>query len=246
MNTNIFIATPMYGGMCHGIFAMSLLNLAPELFAHGISVAFAPLLNESLITRGRNLLVQRFLDGDCTHLMFIDADIGFRPADIVQMVAADVDVIGGIYPMKGINWNAIKVAALAGKGAESLAIHGTMYTARWLDEHPEPIDGVVEVKHCATGFMLIKRQVFERLAPHVPEYVNDLPDNMSRIERATIREYFATVIDPETRQLLSEDYSFCNLARAHNIKIHAALWPQLLHEGSYIFGHPDSWGFRKP
>ena len=96
--SKIFIATPMYGGMCTGSYTQGVLNLGNILRGQGIESMMSFMFNESLITRARNALTQAFLKTDCTHLMFIDADINFNPNDVVTMLQAEKDVIGGIYP----------------------------------------------------------------------------------------------------------------------------------------------------
>ena len=92
----------MYGGMCHGVYAQSILSMPGILQQNEIDVVFSFMFNESLIQRARNLLAANFMKTDCTHLMFIDSDIRFNPADVVKMVQADKEVICGIYPKKEI------------------------------------------------------------------------------------------------------------------------------------------------
>ena len=101
---HIFVATPMYGGLCYGFYMQSGLKLQTMCKDSGLNLSFSMLFNESLIQRARNLLAANFLKSDATHLMFIDADILFRPEDIFPMLEADKDIICGIYPKKEINW----------------------------------------------------------------------------------------------------------------------------------------------
>src|SRR5210317_1932527 len=83
----IFVATPMYGGLCHGMYTKSTADLARLCQHYGIDVRFFYLFNESLITRARNYCVDEFLRSDYTHLMFIDSDIGFDPNDVLSLLA---------------------------------------------------------------------------------------------------------------------------------------------------------------
>ena len=96
----LFIATPMYGGLCNGSYTVGLLTAVGIFSRNGIAMQYAHMMNESLITRARNSLAKDFLASESTHLMFIDADVGFNPQDIVRMVHADKDIICGIYPKK--------------------------------------------------------------------------------------------------------------------------------------------------
>ena len=74
----IFVATPMYGGQCCGMYTKSSCDLATIATQYGMDVRFFYLFNESLITRARNYLVDEFLRSDYTHLMFIDSDTQVR------------------------------------------------------------------------------------------------------------------------------------------------------------------------
>jgi hypothetical protein len=107
----LFIATPMYGGMAHGLYIKSCLDLQTTFNQYGIETKFSFLFNESLITRARNYLVDEFLRSDYTHMMFIDSDIHFSPKDVIALLALDKDVIGGPYPKKSINWGNVAHAA---------------------------------------------------------------------------------------------------------------------------------------
>jgi len=110
--SKIFVATPMYGGMAHGLYVKSCLDLQNVMAKYGVEVKFSFLFNESLITRARNYLVDEFLRNEgFTHLLFIDSDIHFNPQDVIALLALDKDVIGGPYPKKSINWPNIAAAA---------------------------------------------------------------------------------------------------------------------------------------
>ena len=107
----VFIATPMYGGMAHGLYIKSSLDLQTTFAKYGIETKFSFLFNESLITRARNYLVDEFLRSGYTHLLFIDSDIHYNPQDVLALLALDKDVIGGPYPKKSINWPNVAAAA---------------------------------------------------------------------------------------------------------------------------------------
>jgi len=99
-----------------------------------------------------------------------------------------------------------------------------------------PVNQPVEIFNGGTGFMLIKREVFEKLKNHVPQYSNDVADLSGQMQQQEkIYEFFATSIEPETNRLLSEDYHFCYIWRKINGKVFAAPWANLAHIGSYAF-----------
>ena len=111
----LFVATPMYGGLCTGGYTTGILNCTQEFLNNGVKMYYSYMQNESLITRARNGMAYDFLDTpDATHLMFIDADITFNPADIVKMIKADKDIICGLYPKKEINWKLVHDAVKQG------------------------------------------------------------------------------------------------------------------------------------
>ena len=237
--TKLFIATPMYGGMCTGAYTQSLLNLPSIMAKEDIEVLMSFMFNESLIQRARNALATAFMKSDCTHMMFIDADIRFNPHDILTMLKADKEIICGIYPKKEINWNTVKQAMDNGVDNADLKQYTGSFVVNlvgYQESVTVPVDQPVEIQNGGTGFMLIKREVFEALKQHVPYYMNDVADLGNTIQaREQIYEYFATSIEEETERLLSEDYHFCAIYRKIGGRIYAAPWAQLAHIGTYMF-----------
>lgn len=235
----IFVATPMYGGMCIGNYASALMQLPMICSQAGIRMYYTYMMNESLITRARNKIAFDFLETDATHLMFIDADIGFNPNDIVEMVKRDVEIVCGLYPRKEIQWSRVAEAVNRGVPDHELKDHtGTFVVNLVNNERQEvKINELMEIQNGGTGFMLIKREVFEALLDKVPEYNSDmyLATDTER-KPQVIKEFFTTSIDPESNnRLLSEDYHFCKLARKNGFKIYAAPWVELSHTGTYVF-----------
>lgn len=238
MKKHIFVATPMYGGMCTGFYTQSLITFQKELTSKDIDCTFSFMFNESLITRARNALAHQFLKTDATHLMFIDADIRFIAAQFLPMLEADKDIICGIYPKKEINWHGVVQAMGKGIPTEKLKNYTGSLVVNLVDYQDEvtvPVDQPIEIWAGGTGYMLIKREVFEKLMDKVPTYTNNVYDLSGDLKFDPIPEFFATSIDKETNVLLSEDYHFCHLARANGIKVWAAPWVQLAHLGSYLF-----------
>ena len=234
----VFICTPMYGGQCFGFYTQSLLQLNNLFRDNNISSMMSFMFNESLITRARNALAHQFLKTDCTHLFFIDADIRFNAADVLPMLAADKDIICGIYPKKEINWQGVKNALDAGVDIDSLKHHTGSFVVNLVGYSGSvtvPINEPVEIWNGGTGFMIIKREVFEKLADLVPAYTNDVNDLAGNLKADEIKEYFATSIEPGTNRLLSEDYHFCRIWREAGGQIFAAPWAHLSHIGSYVF-----------
>lgn len=227
----LLIATPMYGGMCSGEYTRSSIGVIPTMQANGVEVSFAYIYNNSLITSARDQLAAICLSHDFTHMMFIDADIKFNAADILSMLKADKDVIAGVYPKKEINWHMVHQQVLAGAVPEQLTNFTGSLVVNLVDNEKERVvkaNEPLEVFGAGTGFMLIKRSVFEYLEPHVEKYIDSSSDS-------EINSFFFLVKDPDTKKQLSEDYAFCRLCRQHGIKIYVAPWVRLGHSGTYLF-----------
>ena len=235
----IFIATPMYGGMCAGFYTQSIIQLLTTCQANGVDAEFSFMFNESLITRARNSLTHTFMKTDCSHLMFIDSDIKFRAEDVIHMIRAEKDIICGIYPKKEINWHSVKAAMDRGVSFDQLKSHTGSFVVNlvnYVGEVTVPVNQPVEIFNGGTGFMLIKREVFDKLGESVPSYSNDVVDLGGKMKQSEpIKEFFTTSIEPGTNRLLSEDYHFCRIWRESGGQVHAAPWCQLAHIGTYTF-----------
>jgi hypothetical protein len=235
---SIFVATPMYGGMCTGHHAIGLANIVNMAIRDGIPMHYAFMMNESLITRARDSLAHDFLKSEFTHMLFVDADIGFNANDIPKMLEADKDIICGLYPKKEINWHKVQRAMNKGVEGKELERYTGEFVVRLVDaKHTTGIiTEPLEIECGGTGFMLISRRVFEGLLDKVPTYTSDMfvATDIVR-EKKIIHQFFDTSICPKTNNLLSEDYHFCALAREHGFKIYAAPWVKLSHTGTYTF-----------
>lgn len=238
-DVTLFVATPMYGGLCTGMYTSGIMQLVGACGQNGMKMYFSFMMNESLITRARNSMAFDFLKSDATHMMFIDADISFNPNDVVRMVQADKDIICGIYPKKEINWVEVTEAVKRGVPPDQLQNHTGAFVvnlAHGEDSKTGNINEPIEIANGGTGFMLIKREVFEKLAEKVPSYTNDMYHAVDTVrEVKIIKEFFATSIDEESNRLLSEDYHFCKIAREAGFTVWCAPWASFGHTGTYTF-----------
>lgn len=243
----LFVATPMYGGMCHGMYAKSALDLQACCAQYGIEVKFSFIFNESLITRARNYLVDEFLRSGMTHLLFIDADIHYDPRDVIALIALKKDVIGGPYPKKSIKWGSVIEAlkknpniapAELEKVAGDFVFNPVPGTEKFSIGEPIP---VLEI---GTGYMLVKREVFDKLKENFPgiEYKPDHVGQANFDGSRMIHAYFDTVIDTKescvgggSMRYLSEDYMFCQMWRKIGGEIWLCPWMKTHHIGTYAF-----------
>lgn len=243
---SLFVATPMYGGNCSGFYAKACSDLATFCARHGIKLRFYYLFNESLITRARNYCVDEFLRSDCSHMMFIDSDIGFQYQDVLTLLYLceednGYDIVCGPYPKKTIAWEKVKKAADMGIGAEN-PFELEQFAGDYVFNPVEgttsfKIDEPVEIREGGTGFMMIHRKVFEKYSEAYPE-LSYLPDH-ARTQHfdgsKEITAFFDCVIDPETKRYLSEDYMFSQYARKIGMKVWFCPWMQMQHIGTYNF-----------
>ena len=211
--TKVHIAMPCYGGMLTESTFMSFIKWANTARQLGIDWTLETMVNESLISRARNTLTAKFLDmPDATHLFFVDADIGWEPWHLLVLLNRDVDVIGGLYPMKTMP---IKWVVNGFEGAE------------------EGPDGLQEVSKAGTGFLLMKKHVFEKLKSHpaVKQYKNDIGLDPKFDQH--LKTYFDTAV--RQNRYYSEDWTFCENWRDIGGKIWMDKRVLLRHSGSYVF-----------
>lgn len=228
----IFIGTPMYGGVATAEYITGLMVNQNFLREKNIILNWHFITNESLITRARNELVRIFLNSDCDYLMFIDADIHFEEDSIYKLLKHNKDIICAAYPKKAIFWDKIKKAALEGK--EDLIDYGSSFVFNALTNDDTVPYGLMEIKQGGTGFMLIKREVFEKMIPFVPKYkMSGVYDPKFPFKSEINYEFFSTKI--ENGILYSEDYYFCDLWRNHSGKIFLDTTINLSHVGSHVF-----------
>ena len=243
----LFLAVPMYGGQCTGMFARSVADLSALCTRYGIPLQLYFLFNESLITRARNYCADEFMRSGATHLMFIDSDIGFNPNDVIALLAiqddaSPYDVIGGPYPKKCISWEKIKLAVdkgVADDNPNNLEKYVGDYVFNPKSGQAQiPIGEPVEVSEIGTGFMMIRRRTFEKYAEAFPE-LSYKPDHVRTEHFDGSREimaYFDCIIDPVSKRYLSEDYMFCYNVQKMGGQVWFCPWMQLQHVGTYIFG----------
>jgi len=240
---HIMFATPCYGGMVGEPYLKAMTGLSIFFKHHGLNFTLATLANESLVTRARNTLTAMFLQNpDFTHLMFIDADIGFDPHDIIKLLHRDKEIVTGAYPKKSINWQSINSIAQSKQpeNAFELAKFQASYVLNIKRDHNKEgkiplVKGLIPVMDAGTGFMMIKREVIDKMTKEYSDtrYNNDLNTDPSL--QPYFYALFDTMIEPESKRYLSEDYTFCRRWQ----KMGGEIWMDpsinLDHYGSYQF-----------
>ena len=214
--TRVHICMPCYGGMMTEQTFMSFIKWGNTCRQLGIDWTVETMTNESLISRARNTLTAKFLNTpESTHLMFIDSDIGWEPWHLLVMLNARKDVIGGLYPMKSlpVKW----------------CVNGIPGKENGTPEEPN----IVEVSKTGTGFLLIKRDVFEKLNQHpaTRPFNNDigLPEELNPY----MKTYFDTAV--RENRYYSEDWTFCENWRDLGGQVFVDKRVLLRHVGTYVF-----------
>jgi hypothetical protein len=210
---HLHIGMPCYGGNVSEPTMTSLLRFILMAQQVGLNWSLDTMVNESLVTRARNNLMAKMMTNtSATHFMFIDADIRFQPESILQMMACDKDVIGGLYPKKALPVNYVINLKRETK------VQGDIFT----------------VDTMGTGFLLFKRHVYEQLCKAHPEtkYVDDV--GLGKQFEPTMYSIFDVAID-EKGHYLSEDWLFCRRWSALGGEIWAHGKVLLNHIGHYEF-----------
>ncbi|MDR3419270.1 MAG: hypothetical protein P4L83_24085 [Nevskia sp.] len=245
MSAKILLGLPAYGGMVSTVYLQSLLSLLDLTRAQGIELRPKILSQESLVTRARNTIVAEFLGREeFTHLLFIDADIGFPAQLVLRMLALDKPLTAAAYPMKDLDWNSVQRSALRGAAAAALPQAALNFVLNLVDEDRQadgsvPVsDGFVRVSKAGTGFMLIRRDVFPPLIQRFPElrYENDIAGYNNPQTKGNFWAFFDTLLHPQTRRYLSEDYAFCHRwTQGCGGEIWMNIDTPLSHHGQYAF-----------
>ncbi len=212
--TRVHICMPCYGGQLTEQTFMSFIKWGNTCRQLGIDWTVETMTNESLISRARNTLTAKFLNTEgSTHLMFIDADIGWEPWHLLALLNHDKDVVGGLYPMKSLP---VKWCVNGIPGAP--------------EDDPS---GLIEVTKTGTGFLLMKRHVFEKLNAHpaVKPFTNDI--GLDPALNVHMKTYFDTAV--REGRYYSEDWTFCENWRDLGGQVFVDKRVLLRHVGTYTF-----------
>jgi hypothetical protein len=199
---------------------------------YGVQLMLDTTENESLVHRARNISVARFMQKatQATHFLFIDADVHFEPEAVMRLLSSGHDVSCAVYPKKVIMWEQAAAAISSGKDINKAAAALVM---NFKYANSQVVNGFVEVLDGPTGFLMIKREVIERMYAQYPE-LNCKNDHQNR-DFDDYCAVFDCMIDPVTRRYLSEDYAFCRRWQQMGGKIYADVTTTLGHVGNLRF-----------
>ncbi len=246
-DVNLVIATPCFGGQISIIYAGSIFKLQSALRASNeinLKILFKD--GDALITRARASLVAQFLDdAAATHLLFVDADIGFSPEQVLRLIRCGADVCAAVYPIKRIDWDKVKAVTQAGRPNPAAA------ALNYVFEAPDPNAvviraGFAKVRYAGTGFLMVRRRALERMCAHYSNLRYQRDHSMEAATQSGNRfALFDCMIDQDGTYL-SEDFSFCKRWSDMGGEIWADLDSRLSHVGPLVFNGDFSSQFAPP
>lgn len=216
----LFLATPAFGNAITSRYLVSAINTENWFRDHGIAHAWQTVA-DSLITRARAILMAQMMaaPANFTHLLFIDADIGWRPETIGRLLSSGHDVCCAVYPKKTDPLDRLK------------------WPFRLKD--PERVrtcsrTGFIEISDAPTGFLMISRKAFEQMQVAYPERQCQISDRLRSPELLRHSyHFFDSFVDEGVLQ--SEDYGFCRLWTRLGGEIWADPEATLDHVGEHVW-----------
>ena len=239
---SIFVATPVHSE-CSIHYTQALLAFQQKCMLNGILVSFT-LLKSSLVTQGRNLCVNTFMEESIkhpySHMLFIDSDIEFSFETIMKLIAADKDIVAAPYPLKDLDWEKIakRIKHKNITDGNTMSKQGFTWPLKLEGKNEVTvIGGVAEVTHAPTGCMLIKKQVFEKMIKELPELKINQPTviNGKMVEKKFMYNFFDCYHEPETKKYYGEDFGFCKRWAEIGGKCHILVDEYITHIGEYRF-----------
>ncbi len=233
---NLAIATPCFGGQVSALYAASLFKLQKQIRSYsGVSLKIFFKDGDALITRARASLVSQFLDDpDATHLLFIDADIGFEPEQVLRLIECGAEICAAVYPVKRIDWD--KVASTIKSARPNPAAAALKYVFEVDD--PSAVTesaGFVKVRYAGTGFLMIRRNALEKMCARYPQLRYKRDHSVDAATESNNRFALFECMIAEDGTYLSEDFAFCKRWTDIGGEIWADLNSKLNHVGPMMF-----------
>jgi hypothetical protein len=247
---HLVVATPCFGGQVSSIYASSIFHLQRVLRSKSnVDLKVHLRDGDALITRARANLVTMFLDDPAaTHLLFVDADIGFTPEQVFRLIESGADVVAGTYPIKRVNWD--KAKRMLEGNRPPVPSAALDYVLEINDpDNIVLVNGFTRVRYAGTGFLMIRRHVLERMCRH-PAYASlqFFREHSADALAGSPNRFalFECMIDPRSGTYLSEDFAFCKRWTDIGGEIWADLESRLDHVGPSMFRGDISSQFALP
>ena len=229
----IMIATPAYGEVFYTPYVSSLLSLTRVLQKRGIDFAFNA-ISYSEIAESRNYLLTHWYDKtDASHLLFVDADMGFPAALITEMIDFGQPLVGAVYPKRALDVKRVAQLAAEDKDASRAVAKAQDFVlrsrrgARVASGQP----GFLEVEACGSGLLLVQRACIDGMLAAMPQISDTQAKTTSPLAKNLDRLIRAFDVMFVNGMRLSEDFSFCYRWR-HGCK--GEVWASIAHEITHI------------
>jgi hypothetical protein len=233
---NLVIATPCFGGQISALYATSLFKLQARLRSYkdlNLKIMFKD--GDALITRARASLVSQFLDDPtATHLLFIDADIGFEPEQVLRLIQCGADMCAAVYPIKQIDWGRVKATIEAARPNPAAAALKYVFEVDDPDAVVEK-SGFLKVRYAGTGFLMIQRTALQRMCAQFPQLRYQRDHSVDAAVTSDNRFALFECMIAEDGTYLSEDFAFCKRWTDMGGEIWADLASKLNHVGPMTF-----------
>jgi hypothetical protein len=238
-NFHPVIVTPTHS---HSVFVNYFLSIVEFLSAarsYDMNVDVHAISGESLVTRARNGAVATFLKNPrWTHLIWVDADIGFAPHALFRLLLSEYDIAAGVYPIKIEQWP--EGGPPAGMGRDQFINTFARYPVNTDEPGSNEVhvevraDGFVKLREAPTGLMCVKREVFIKMMQAYP-HLKYTSDSIGDVDEGLHYRFYDTSIDEETNRYLSEDYSFCRLWEKLGGAVYVDAISNLTHQGYKLY-----------
>ena len=214
----ILIGTPAYNATVCSQYTKSLVSTC--LLLNSMNIEFnVHFINNQIVTRARNMIAHIFMNGDYSHLMFIDADVIWNPEDVIKLLNHKKECIIGIYPNKGYK----RVENNMIVAPSSQILENTANKTNNLHKD------LINIKRAATGFMLLTKDALKRIQPDIDQFY--LP---SGNEMCFLYNYFNCMV--VENDYLTEDFYFSYLYIKNGGEIFADKTIKMLHVGNHEYG----------
>src|SRR5277367_6424519 len=161
---NLVVATPCFGGQISVLYAASLFKLQQLIRSYsGLTLKVLFKDGDALITRARASLLSQFLEDEAaSHLLFLDADIGFEAEQVLRLIQCGADMCAAVYPVKRIDWDKVRQTIETARPDPAAAALRYVFE---VDDPSAVIEraGFVKVRYAGTGFLMIRRDAVERM-----------------------------------------------------------------------------------
>jgi len=229
------IATPAYGEIFYAPYVQSVLALTRLAHREKWDFLFES-ISYAEVSEARNYLVTRFFDKtDATHLLFIDADMGFPARLVADMVAFGKPVVGVIAPKRQIDLKRVAELARSEPDTGRAIAKAHEFVVRKLPLAAPAHGGFIEVETCGAGILLIERGCIAEMLRRLPRLSDEAAKGRTPLTRDLPR--LIRAFDPMVREdgvRLSEDFAFCQRWRS---ACGGAIWANVAHAITHVGLH---------